>query len=52
VPEVTCLSICRDVSASADVLGANREAFVITAVTTPNNSGWQRVKSGHPEGLL
>jgi hypothetical protein len=32
------MSICRDVSASADRAEANREAFVITAVITPNNS--------------
>jgi hypothetical protein len=35
---LTYLSICRDVSATADDLGANREAFVITAVITPHNS--------------
>jgi hypothetical protein len=38
-PESTQLSICRDVSAPTDVLEANGEAFVTTAVVTPNNSG-------------
>jgi hypothetical protein len=38
-PELTHVSICRDVSAAGDDLGANRDAFVITAVITPINSG-------------
>ena len=36
--ELTDLSICRDVSAAADDLGANLPAFVITGVITPSNS--------------
>ena len=37
--ELTYASICGDVSAVADAMDANREAFVITAVITPINSG-------------
>jgi hypothetical protein len=35
--ELTYVSICRDVSAVNDRTDVYREAFVITAVITPNN---------------
>jgi hypothetical protein len=35
--ELTYVSICRDVPAADDATDANREAFVITAVITPDN---------------
>jgi hypothetical protein len=37
--ELTYVSICRDVSATTDATDTKREAFVITAVITQNNSG-------------